>query len=88
MTDQTQQAAPAAAPQPAAPAGLQAAGQPGTLPPGVKLLDIGAVLNGFHTRIAALETAAKQDVSKGKAFVMKYWPIAAGLAIAATRFLK
>lgn len=87
MTDNTANQQPA--PQPAPAPGLQAAGQQGALPPGVKLLDIGAVLNGFHTRLTALETAAKQDVSSAKAFAAKYWPVAAGVVIAvAEHFVK
>lgn len=87
MTDTNTQGVPTAAPAQPAPAaqlgGLQAAGQQAAQPPpGVKLLDIGAVLNSFHTRIAALEAAGKQDVSKVKAFVTKYWPMAAGVIVA------
>lgn len=73
---------------PPAQVGIQAAGQQAAQPPpGVKLLDIGAVLNGFHTRIAALEAAGKQDVSKAKAFAAKYWPVAAGIVIAVVEHL-
>jgi len=41
--------------------------------------------------VAAVEAAAKAEAvsvwSKVKAFALKYWPVAAGVAIAATRFL-
>jgi hypothetical protein len=89
MTDNIANQQPAQPAPSAQPAGIQAAGQQAGPPPGVKLLDIGAVLNGFHTRIATLEAAAKQDVSKAQTFVTKYWPVAAGIVIAvAEHFVK
>lgn len=89
MTDNTanQQPAPAPAAAPAPAPAPQAAGQPATPPPGVKIVDISAVFNQFHARISALEAAAKTDVSKVRAFLTKYWPIGAGIAVAATRFI-
>jgi hypothetical protein len=79
------------------PGSVQAAGQqPGPTPPGgqpvqpgVKIVDISAVVSHFHARISALEAAAKQDVSKVKAFVTKYWPLATGIIVAvAEHFVK
>jgi len=71
MTDQTQQAG-------------QPAPQP---PPGVRILDVGAVFHNFETRIQSLEAQAKAEVVKAESFVSKYWPIGVGLLIAATRFI-
>lgn len=68
---------------------LQAAQQAGSPPPGVKVIDIGAVFNGFNARIAALEAKASTDVSKVESLFTKYWPIAAGLGLAvAEHFVK
>jgi hypothetical protein len=70
MTDQSQQAGqPAPQPQP---------------PPGVRIVDLGAVFQNFEARIQSLETKAKAEV---ESFASKYWPLGVGLLIAATRFI-
>jgi hypothetical protein len=70
--------------QPAQSLAQIAQAQPG---PAVKMVDITTVFNQFHTRISALETAAKADKLKAELIFAKYWPIGVGILIAATRFI-
>lgn len=77
-------AAVAAAAAPAAPAPAPAAAPA----PTAQVIHLGNLLSNFEARIAALETKAKADVSKVKVFLVKYWPLAAGVAVAASRFVK
>lgn len=81
MTDTPVAAAPAAPAPAPAPA-------PSPPPPTAQVIHLGNLLSNFETRIAALETKAKAEVSEVKVLAAKYWPIAAGLLIAASRFVK
>lgn len=45
------------------------------------------LLSRIEALIGKLDTAAKSEEATIKTYLAKYWPIAAGLAAAATRFL-
>ena len=45
------------------------------------------VLSNIESKLDTLLAKLKTDEASAAAYVKKYWPIAAGVAIAATRFL-
>lgn len=68
-------------------AAQQNAGQAQPSPQTVQMLAHNSLLMLIDSRVAAMIEASKAVESKAVTFAKRYWPVAAGLAIAATRLI-